>query len=204
VFEWIRAHGTRYGWVPDAFGLGAAYYRYLYGRERLPPTCETCGLVDALELATVLAEQGHTAYWDDVERWTRNHLLASQLGSPASLALGLSAQAAVAPSPASVESAHVHTPTGALPAALLAADARDGPLARVVAGAFDSASLPTGLLGFRATGLTPVVEGCCACSGLRGLFLAWHHAVIEDRDGISVHLGLTRDSWWAEVVSHEP
>ncbi len=186
VFAWIRAHSTRYGWVPDRLGLGPAYYRFWYGRETLPPTCETCGLVDALELAITLAEQGHPAYWDDVERWTRNHLLASQLGAPASFA---------AASPAAAD---------ALPAALRAAEAQEGPLAPVVAGAFDSASLPGGLLGFRASGLRAVVEGCCACSGLRGLFLAWHHAVIAEGGTVWVHLGLSRDSPWAEVVSYEP
>jgi hypothetical protein len=77
-------------------------------------------------------------------------------------------------------------------------------LARVVAGAFDSASLPTGLLGFRATGLSPVIEGCCTCSGLRGLCLAWEHAIEERAGGVWVHLGLSRDSPWAEVLSFEP
>src|SRR5439155_26153328 len=91
LFQWVRSRGTRYGWVPDRSGLHASYYRYWYGVEALPPTCETCGLVDALELATVLAEGGQPAYWDDVERWTRNHLLASQLGAPDSLAGGAAA-----------------------------------------------------------------------------------------------------------------
>jgi hypothetical protein len=193
LFQWVRGRGTRYGWVPDRSGLQASYYRYWYGVESLPPTCETCGLVDALELAIALAERGRPAYWDDVERWTRNHLLASQLGSPDSLAAG-------GPAVGKAEDGASPPPLRAL----LAPSAREGPLARVVAGAFDNASLPAGLLGFRASGLSPIVEGCCACSGLHGLFLAWQHAIVWDDDAVRVHLGLSRDSRWAEVVSYEP
>jgi hypothetical protein len=183
LFAYLRARSTRYGFVPDRIGLGPAYYWYWYGRESLPPTCETCGLVDALELGITLAERGYVAYWDDVERWTRNHLLASQLGTPETWAAA---------------------PGRQVPAALLAAAAPDGPLARVVAGAFDSASSPGGLLDRAGGGQGAVVEGCCASSGLRGLFLAWQHAVADDGAVVSVHLGLSRTSPAAEVVSYEP
>lgn len=193
LFQWVRARSTRYGWVPDRSGLQASYYRYWYGIDALPPTCETCGLVDVLELAIALAECGQPDYWDDVERWARNHLLASQIGSPDSLAAG-----------ASVAGVADNDPSSPPLRALLAPAAHEGPLARVVAGAFDNASLPAGLLGFRASGLSPIVEGCCACSGLHGLFLAWHHAIVHDGAAVWVHLWISRDSPWAEVVSYEP
>jgi hypothetical protein len=183
LFEYLRGRSTRYGFVPDRIGLGPSYYWYWYGRESLPPTCETCGLVDALELGITLAERGYTEYWDDVERWTRNHLLASQLGTPDTWAAA---------------------PGQAAPAALVAACAPDAPLGRVVAGAFDSASSPGGLLDQADDGQSAVVEGCCANSGLRGLFLAWQHAVADDGTVVSVHLGLSRTSPAVEVVSYEP
>ena len=113
VFEYLRARSTRYGFVPDRIGLAPSYYWYWYGRESLPPTCETCGLVDALELGITLAERGHEEYWDDVERWTRNHFVASQLGTPETWATA--------------------TPGRPTPMNLLAA--ADNPLACVVAGA---------------------------------------------------------------------
>jgi hypothetical protein len=182
VYGYLRGRSTRYGFVPDRIGLGPAYYWYWYGRESLPPTCETCGLVDALELGITLAERGHGEYWDDVERWTRNHLLASQLGAPETWAAA---------------------PGRPAPAALRVAGA-DEPLARVVAGAFDSASSPGGLLDRADGGRGLVVEGCCASSGLRGLFLAWQHAVADDGAVVSVHLGLSRTSPAVEVVSYEP
>jgi hypothetical protein len=184
LYESLRARSTRYGFVPDRIGLGPSYYWYWYGCESLPATCETCGLVDALELGIALAERGYAAYWDDVERWTRNHLLASQLGASETWAASTAGQRG--------------------PAALLAVEAQDGPLARVVAGAFDSASSPGGLLDHSGGGQGPVVEGCCASSGLHGLFLAWQHAVADDGTTVWVHLGLTRASAAADVASYEP
>ena len=184
LFEYLRARGTRYGFVPDRIGLGPSYYWYWYGHESLPTTCETCGLVDALELGITLAERGHPEYWDDVERWTRNHLLASQIGAPETWAAASAGRDA--------------------PAALTAAVTPDSPLARVVEGAFDSASSPGRLLDRADGGPGLVVEGCCASSGLRGLFLAWQHAVADDGTVVSVHLNLSRTSPAAEVVSYEP
>jgi DUF1680 family protein len=71
-----------------------------------------------------------------------------------------------------------------------------------LAGAWESFALPYRLLG-RPDGRR-LVEGCCSASGARALSLVWEHAV-EPRDGlVYVHLGLTRDTPWASVVSHEP
>lgn len=84
VYAYIRANATAYGWFPDAMHLGEQHYWYWYHVPWLPPTCETCALADVLQLAIALAESGYAAYWDDVERFARNHLLASQF--PADLA----------------------------------------------------------------------------------------------------------------------
>jgi hypothetical protein len=78
VYRWIRAHSTRSGWFPDAMQLPEQHYWYWYQVPWLPPTCETCALADVLQLAVALATTGFPEYWDDVERFARNHLLASQ------------------------------------------------------------------------------------------------------------------------------
>jgi len=57
----------------------------------LPPTCETCALADVIQLAIALAETAYPHYWDDVERFARNHLLASQF-PPAAAFLPLGAR----------------------------------------------------------------------------------------------------------------
>jgi hypothetical protein len=58
--------------------LPEQHYWYWYQVPWLPPTCETCALTDVLQLAIVLAQSGYPEYWDDVERYGRNQLLASQ------------------------------------------------------------------------------------------------------------------------------
>lgn len=78
VYSWIRTHSTSHGWIPDAMLLPERHYWYWYQVPWLPPTCETCALSDTLQLAIALAQSGYPEYWDDVERFGRNHLLASQ------------------------------------------------------------------------------------------------------------------------------
>jgi hypothetical protein len=84
LYRWIRDHATDHGWFPDAMNLPERHYWYWYGVPWLPPTCESCALADVVELAIVLARTGYAQYWDDVERFARNHLLASQFPDPAS------------------------------------------------------------------------------------------------------------------------
>ncbi len=84
VYLWIRAHSTTHGWIPDAMLLPEKYYWYWYQVPWLPPTCETCALSDTIQLAIALAQSGYPEYWDDVERFGRNHLLASQFPPAAS------------------------------------------------------------------------------------------------------------------------
>jgi hypothetical protein len=78
VYTWIRHRATAHGWIPDAMDLPEQHYWYWYHVPWLPVTCETCALSDVVQLAAALAESGYPEYWDDVERFTRNHLLASQ------------------------------------------------------------------------------------------------------------------------------
>src|SRR5205823_5992482 len=68
---------------PDAMELPEQHYWYWYGVPWLPPTCESCALTDVLQLAMALAQTGYPQYWDDVERFARNHLLGSQFPDPA-------------------------------------------------------------------------------------------------------------------------
>jgi hypothetical protein len=82
LYQWIRTHSTRHGWIPDAMLLPEKHYWYWYQVPWLPPTCETCALADVIQLAIVLAQSGYPEYWDDVERFGRNQLLGSQFPDP--------------------------------------------------------------------------------------------------------------------------
>ena len=80
LYRWVRANSSEFGWVPGPLGLDAPYFARWYNAP-LRRTCETCSLADALNLAILLAGQGHPEYWDDVERYARNQLLQNQFGS---------------------------------------------------------------------------------------------------------------------------
>jgi hypothetical protein len=64
LFAWVKQnYTTPYGWVADSVGS---------------ETCETCTISSAVRLALELIKEGNTEYWDDVERFVRNQLVANQ------------------------------------------------------------------------------------------------------------------------------
>jgi hypothetical protein len=71
-----------------------------------------------------------------------------------------------------------------------------------LAGAWESFALPYRLLARPDD--RRVVEGCCSASGARALGLVWERSVERQDATLSVHLGITRDSPWAQVISYEP
>jgi hypothetical protein len=79
LFEWVKAnYTTPYGWVADSVGS---------------ETCETCTISAAIRLALELIKEGHAEYWDDVERFVRNQLVANQFRDVRSLRIADSATA---------------------------------------------------------------------------------------------------------------
>ena len=64
LYEWVRAnHTSPFGWVADSVGS---------------KTCETDTITSAIRLALELIREGHTEYWDDIERFVRNQLVENQ------------------------------------------------------------------------------------------------------------------------------
>jgi hypothetical protein len=73
LYEWVRANYTSpFGWVADSVGS---------------KTCETDTITSAIRLALELVKEGHTEYWDDIERFTRNQLVENQFRDVSSLAI---------------------------------------------------------------------------------------------------------------------
>jgi hypothetical protein len=75
VYEYARSQSGSFGWVPD--GLACDLQTNVFAG-----TCETCGLVDMLELALVLTDAGLGDYRDDIERYSRNQFLENQFRDP--------------------------------------------------------------------------------------------------------------------------
>jgi hypothetical protein len=64
LFEWVKANYTSpFGWVADSVGA---------------KTCETDTITSAIRLALELIKEGHTEYWNDIERFVRNQLIENQ------------------------------------------------------------------------------------------------------------------------------
>jgi hypothetical protein len=64
VFEWVKTNYTSpFGWVADSVGA---------------TTCETDTITSAIRLALELIKEGHTEYWNDIERFVRNQLVENQ------------------------------------------------------------------------------------------------------------------------------
>ncbi len=64
LYEWVRLnHTSPFGWVADSVGS---------------KTCETDTITSAIRLALELIKEGHTEYWDDIERFTRDQLVENQ------------------------------------------------------------------------------------------------------------------------------
>jgi len=64
LYEWVKQnYTTPYGWVADSVGS---------------ETCETCTISSAMRLALELIKEGHTEYWNDIERFVRNQVVENQ------------------------------------------------------------------------------------------------------------------------------
>ena len=164
VYDWARLQGSSFGWFPEWVGTR-------------PPDevdAETCCLADMIELAHMLAESCDDIYWDDVERFARNHLVESQLQS-------LPAR--------EHETQKVETPQ---------ATYRD--VGTRAIGGFAGGSWPNDFMSHGRR----FIAGCCGATGARALFLAWDGIVQKRSDTVWVNMPLNRRTPWLDVFSHHP
>ena len=178
VFRWALAHGTRFGWYPEFIGR----------RDIETEGCETCGVVDMLDAAIALAKSGRDDCWEIADRIWRNQVLENQLR----------------------DISWVRS-TRTLPDT--ETESFDGVPERA-RGGFAGWSGPNDLISdFRDpyfSALDPTQDhrrslmGCCASSGAKGLYLAWHEALTSTEGGVSVNLPVSRDSDKATVRCREP
>jgi len=168
--EW----GAEFGWFPEHLGQRHG---------------EICGTVDMIEIALLLGRHVDRAYYADVERFGRNHLLESQW-------LGLE---------------QLRQATARLPEARAAApndgrySTREGVIESQVGG---FASRPALNDAFHADA-TDLMQ-CCNASGLRALCDLWTHAVEhqparpEALPMEAVHLHFSVETPSLRVVSYVP
>lgn len=187
VFEWIRERSTSFGFVPE-----------VAEREDDVIACETCGLMDFIHLALCQARTGKTAYYDDVERAVRNHLLESRVK-----------RAQWLPRPAMADDSEY---------------IRHDNVGGACIGAYAGWSSPNHILAYeewlpngwiKSPELAPLylqkvraLQNCCGPSGPKALYLAWQHAaeiiVAGATKGLRINLLFDRSIPEAEIRCHEP
>lgn len=171
-FDFCVTRASTFGWTPEyapPIPHGGTY-------------SETCCIHDMIDISIMLAEAGWEEYWNNAERYGRNHLLESQL-IDIDQVKKLPPEYRIDMKPPSEESSYTEQDV----------------LERVRGG--------FGLVrpnDFFTTRAYQGMMGCCHPHGTRALYLLWHHAVTKKEEGVFVNLLFSRDTPWVEVNSHLP
>jgi len=171
LYRDARSKGTRFGWLPEV----------IY-QERDQVGCETCALADFVALATPLANNGHPAYWGDIERMLRNQLAESQVTDGSWLKPG--------------DKPDTQQDTW-----------RD--VGSRMVGGWAGWSSPTHIWS-NGSGTPPKLGGfrafmnCCGGSGVSALFIAWKNASRFENGVLSVNMHFDKLLPQAEIRCHQP
>lgn len=168
-FEWAANPGPVYGvsrlvgWFPE---------RYLPNY----PASESCTLGDMLGIAVKLTLAGAGDYWDDLDRWVRNHFAEAQLTHPES-----------------VYRLSENEPRRAV---------NENETADHVAER--SVGVWAGWAAGNEWAKWIGIQHCCTGNAPRGLYYVWNSMIEHSDNQLRVHLLLNRASRWADVYSHIP
>ena len=178
VFRWALGYGTSFGWYPEFIGR----------RDIETEGSETCCVVDMFDAAVTLARAGRTDCWEIADRIRRNQMLENQLRDVAWVST-------TRERPDTETESYDRVPERAL-------------------GGFAGWAGPNDLVSdfsdpyFSSLDTTQdhrrTLMGCCASSGAKGLYLAWHHALDRTDEGVTVNFAVSRDSEHATVRAFEP
>lgn len=142
------------------------------------PSSETCVVADMIALAMRLTSAGAGDYYNDAERWARNHFAEAQL----------------------TDSAWVNEQSGRWPATPAAFNETAVRAAERNVGSFAQSSSGN---EFWVKGPDGIVH-CCTGNGTRTLYYLWHDIVQFQAGILSVNLLLNRASPWADIYSFIP
>ena len=144
-------------------------------------TSEPCDIADMLAIGLKLTEAGAGDYWDDVDRWTRNQFVETQL----------------------LRTDWIDRMVENLPVAAVdkAYQTADGTPERNV-GAFLSWPSPNDGFTGKRHGLG--IMHCCTGNAARAIYYVWQNILRWEDGKLRVNLLLNRASAWADVDSHIP
>ncbi len=168
-FDGILQHKcSEFGWTAEFMP-----FQEKEGRD----SCETCSLVDRIDVGIQLGLAGYRSYWNDVQRCAVNYLVEAQLkdASWMPVAQGI---------PDDYYQSTYRIPERAL-------------------GAYVGWGAPNDFVDNegRSTGR---IQNCCGAHGVFGCYQLWNHAVQKDDKGLHVNLHISCDTPWCSVVTHAP
>lgn len=169
-YEWAKANSAPIiGFFPEAF---------------VPdyPRCEADTIADMLSIAIKLTLAGTGDYWDDADRWTRNHFSESQIVDPSWI---YRAASKLPLTPVAFNETADHVPERSV-------------------GAFAGWSAPNDFNIYDPKDFPHSIQHCCTGNMGRALYYIWEHMVHHDQGELRVNLLLNRASEWADVYSHIP
>lgn len=182
-FEYTRSFSTSFGFVPE-----------LAQRKDDLVGCETCGIMDYLDVAILLARYVDGRYWEVVEKVARNHLVESQLCD----------QEWLATAPEQPDEDGIIRSN----------------LADRMRGAFAGWSAPHALLAYeehlptgwvkeggpreRYLGKVRAVQNCCAGAGIKALYQVWSTIVIDADGKLDITMLLDKRTPAITITSFAP
>ncbi len=173
AWNYARSYAGPTGFVPEFLGEGS-------GRIR----CETCALMDYLELTLLLALAGDETKWGEAEKILRNHLIESQ-----AIRDDWGTDGESKPKDQYIWTDNVpHRSLGSF-AGWSALDSYFGLTPKGSEGWVYGAA-PKEMYA----GKMRLFQNCCAGSGMKALYLAWAQAVRREGDRLSVNLLVNRET----------
>lgn len=164
IYDFTRSRSSAFGWVPE----------YIGWHDPRQEHCETCCIKDMIECASYLIEAGYDEYWEDIDNFSRNHLVESQLKSGDFIKVNNRRKDTI--------------------------DTTYRDIDRRVIGGFSGGTEPNSLSLSRFRSLA----GCCGGTGPQAFYLAWKNIVTKKGEGVYVNLAIDRDSEYAGVKSSYP
>jgi hypothetical protein len=169
-YEWARTQGPSFG-VSSLVGWFPEWFVPNY------PSSETCPVAEMIAMGVKMSAAGVGDYWDDVDRWVRNHYAEAQLTSVDWVYRMAERQPG---KPVQPNEKAEHMPERNLGSWAGWASGNDWTLWR--AG----------------------IMHCCTGNGTRVLYYVWENMLQHQDDQLRVNLLLNRASRWADVHSHIP
>lgn len=169
-YEWAKANysSPSIGFFPEWF-----MPRY--------DACETDTIADMLAMALKMSAEGIADYWDDADRWTRNHFAESQITS----------------------ADWIHKLAERSPRKPVAWNETGDRVAERSVGAFAGWSTANDF-GVETPKHPRSIQHCCTGNSSRTMYYIWQHILTYDRGTLRLNLLLNRASEWVDVCSYIP